>query len=63
MQITNPYYDKKISDLENEISRLKDMLSGKGKIVNFGKEFHVDSTVKLSDIIRRLDNIEKEINS
>jgi hypothetical protein len=63
MQITNPYYDKKISDLENEISRLKDMLSGKGKIVNFGKVFHVDSTVKLSDIIRRLDNIEKEINS
>jgi hypothetical protein len=61
MPITNLYYDKKISDLEKEVSRLNDMLSGKGKIVNFGKEFHVDSTIKLSEIVKKISDLEKEV--
>jgi hypothetical protein len=60
MNIKNNIYEKRISDLEKEISRLKDILLGKGKIVNFGKELHVDVTTKLSDIIRRIENLEKE---
>jgi predicted RecA/RadA family phage recombinase len=49
------YYEKRISDLEKEILRLKDMFSGKGKVVNFGKEFHVDRTIKVSEIINKAD--------
>lgn len=45
-------YDLKISQLEDKISRLEQMLSGKGKIVCHGKEFHVDSTVKLSELVK-----------
>lgn len=54
MNISNSY-DKRISSLESEISRLKNIIVGSGKIVNFGKEFHVDKTVKVSDIVRGMN--------
>lgn len=47
-------YDLKISQLEKEISRLNDIVTGKGKIVCHGKEFHVDSTVKLSELVKEI---------
>ena len=54
-------YDKRIQQLEDQVSKLTSLLSGKGKIVNFGKEFHIDKTIKLSDVVSAIDSIKSDI--
>lgn len=55
-------YEKRISQLEDKVSRLEQMLSGKGKIVNFGKEFHVDATISLSEVLSLIKRLNEKVD-
>lgn len=54
-------YDKRIQQLEGQVSMLTSLLSGKGRIVNFGKEFHIDKTVKLSELLTEIGSLKKDV--
>lgn len=54
--------EKRISEIEINIDKINNNISGKGKIVNFGKEFHVDATISLSEILQSIKSLNEKVD-
>ncbi len=53
--------ERLVANLQADMRPIKDMVSGNGKVINYGKRFGIDVSVNLSEIMQRLTESEKLI--